>query len=83
MFNGAKYFLTYLISHSKFYKFISDSFQKKEKVIVFVFVMIFSYSSNNFLNNVIKNPLKITNSVINIAIADNLWDYFSRFNVNN
>ena len=49
----------------------------------FVFVMIFSYSSNNFLNNVIKNPLKNTNSVINIAIADNLWDYFSRFNVNN
>ena len=55
----------------------------KEKVIVFVFVMIFSYSSNNFLNNVIKNPLKSTNSVINIAIADNLWDYFSRFSVNN
>ncbi len=55
----------------------------KEKVIVVVFVMIFSYSSNNFLNNVIKNPLKNTNSVINIAIADNLWDYFSRFNLNN
>ena len=55
----------------------------KGKVIVIVFVMIFSYSSNNFLNNVIKNPLKNTNSVINIAIADNLWDYFSRFNVNN
>ena len=55
----------------------------KEKVIVFVFAMIFSYSSNNFLNNVIKNPLKNTNSVINIAIADNLWDYFSRFTVNN
>ena len=55
----------------------------KEKVIVLVFVMIFSYSSNNFLNNVIKNPLKINNSVINIAIADDLWDYFSRFNVNN
>ena len=55
----------------------------KEKVIVIVFVMIFSYSSNNFLNNVIKYPLKNTNSVITIAIADNLWDYFSRFNVNN
>ena len=55
----------------------------KEKLIFIVFVMIFSYSSNNFLNNVIKNPLKNTNSVINIAIADNLWDYFSRFTVNN
>jgi len=32
---GAKYFLAYLISHRKFYKFISDSFQKKEKVVVF------------------------------------------------
>tara|TARA_B100000700_G_C14900070_1_gene786940 strand:+ start:788 stop:958 length:171 start_codon:yes stop_codon:yes gene_type:complete len=55
----------------------------KEKVIVIVFVMIFSYSSNNFLNNVIKNPLKKTNYVINVSIADNLWDYFSRFTVNN
>ena len=55
----------------------------KEKIIAFVFVMIFCHSSNNFLNNVIKNPLKNSNSVINVAIADNLWDYFSRFNLNN
>ena len=36
---GAKYFLAYLISHRKFYKFISDSFQKKEKVVVFIFYL--------------------------------------------
>ena len=58
----------------------------KEKVIVVVFVMIFSYSSNNFLNNVIKNTLNTNlNNIftINIAIADDLWDYFSRFSIKN
>ena len=55
----------------------------KEKIIVVVFVLIFSLSSNNFLNKVIKNPLNNEISTINVAIADNLWDYFSRFSVNN
>ncbi len=55
----------------------------KEKVIIFIFVLIFSTSSNNFLNNVIKNPLNNENSIIEIAIAENLWDYFSRFTINN
>ena len=55
----------------------------KEKVIIVSFVLIFSLSSNNFLNKVIKNPIISDISTINIAIADNLWDYFSRFSVNN
>ena len=55
----------------------------KEKVIIVVFVMIFTQSSENFLNKVIKNPLKNNTSTLNIAIADDLWDYFSRFSVNN
>ena len=55
----------------------------KEKVIIVFFVLIFSLSSNNFLNKVIKNPINSDISTINIAIADNLWDYFSRFSVNN
>ena len=55
----------------------------KEKVIIVVLVMIFSLSTNNFLNKVIKNPLNNSISTINFAIADELWDYFSRFSVNN
>ena len=55
----------------------------KEKVIIVVFVLIFTQSSDNFLNKVIKNPINSDISTINIAIADNLWDYFSRFSVNN
>ena len=55
----------------------------KEKVIIVVFVLIFSHSSNNFLNKVIKNPINKDISTINIASADDLWDYFSRFSVNN
>tara|TARA_B100000965_G_scaffold396826_1_gene412338 strand:- start:2051 stop:2221 length:171 start_codon:yes stop_codon:yes gene_type:complete len=55
----------------------------KEKVIIVVFVLFFSVSTNNFLNNVIKNSINNNKSSINIAIADDLWDYFSRFTVNN
>ena len=55
----------------------------KEKVIIVIFVLFFSLSSNNFLNKIIKNPINKDISTINIAIADDLWDYFSRFSVNN
>ena len=55
----------------------------KENVIIVIFVLIFSLSSNNFLNKVIKNPINKEVATINIAIADDLWDYFSRFSVNN
>ncbi len=55
----------------------------KEKVIIVVFVLIFTQSSDNFLNKVIKNPFNNDISTINIAIADDLWDYFSRFSIKN
>ena len=55
----------------------------KEKIIIVSFVLMFSLSSNNFLNKVIKNPINKDISTINIAIADDLWDYLSRFSVNN
>ena len=54
-----------------------------EKVIIVSFVLILSLSMNHFLNKVIKNPINSDISTINIAIADDLWDYFSRFSVNN
>ena len=54
----------------------------KEKVLIVGFVLIFSLSSHNFLNKVIKKTINKDVSTINIAIADDLWDYFSRFSVN-
>ena len=55
----------------------------KEKILIIIFVLIFTQSSNNFLNKVIKNSINKEVATINIAIADDLWDYFSRFSVNN
>tara|TARA_B100001250_G_scaffold266931_1_gene230257 strand:+ start:403 stop:573 length:171 start_codon:yes stop_codon:yes gene_type:complete len=55
----------------------------KEKVIIFIFVLIISQSSDHFLRNVIKKPLNNNISTINIENADDLWHYFSRFPVNN
>ena len=55
----------------------------KEKVIILVFVLIFTLSTDNFLNKVIKNPLNTDISTINMAIADDLLEYFSRFSINN
>ena len=55
----------------------------KEKVIIVVLVLFISVSTNNFLNKVIKNSLNDNTLSINIAIADDFWDYLSRFTVNN
>ena len=55
----------------------------KEKILIVIFVLIFTQSSNNFLNKVIKNQVNNDISTINIAIADDLWHYFSRFSLNN
>ncbi len=55
----------------------------KEKILIIIFVLIFTQSSNNFLNKVIKNQVNNDISTINIAIADDLWHYFSRFSLNN
>ena len=55
----------------------------KEKILIIIFVLILTQSSNNFLNKVIKNQVNNDISTINIAIADDLWHYFSRFSLNN
>ena len=55
----------------------------KEKILIVIFVLIFTQSSNNLLNKVIKNQVNNDISTINIAIADDLWHYFSRFSLNN
>ena len=55
----------------------------KEKAVLITFVLLFTYISSPILNNVIKSSDKLHQNNINVAIADDLWDYFSRFSVNN
>jgi len=55
----------------------------KEKSVLITFVLLFTYITSPFLNNVIKSSDNLNKNTINIAIADDLWDYFSRFSVNN
>ena len=55
----------------------------KENIIIIVFVTIFSYITTPLINENLKNNLNINQKVENIAIADNFWDYISRFSINN
>ena len=55
----------------------------KENIIVIVFIGMFSYITTPLINENLKNNLDINQKVENIAIADNFWDYISRFSINN
>ncbi len=55
----------------------------KEKVVIIFIILIFSYISTPFINNLVKKPKYIDQGIINIAIADNIWDYLNRFSLNN
>ena len=55
----------------------------KENIIIIVFVTVFSYITTPLINENLKNNLDTNQKVVNIAIADNFWDYISRFSINN
>ena len=55
----------------------------KENVILIFFILIFSYISTPLIDKTLKNSLNNDNNIVNIAIADNFWDYISRFSLNN
>tara|TARA_Y100000741_G_scaffold331455_1_gene286763 strand:+ start:1364 stop:1534 length:171 start_codon:yes stop_codon:yes gene_type:complete len=55
----------------------------KENVILILFILIFSYISTPLIDITLKNGLDDDNKIVNIAIADNFWDYLSRFSLNN
>ena len=55
----------------------------KENIVLITFVLIFTFITTPLINNVIKKPIRIESNIQNIAIADNFWDYISRFSINN
>ena len=55
----------------------------KERVILIMFVIIYSSFTSVLLEKIKGNYLAISAKSIDIAIADDLWHYFSRFTLNN
>ncbi len=55
----------------------------KEKIIILLIISIYSTISTPIIKNNKPNSLNLSESNIEIAIADDIWDYFSRFRINN
>ena len=55
----------------------------KEKIIILLIITIYSTISTPLIKNNISNSINHSEKTIEIAIADDIWDYFSRFRINN
>ena len=65
---------------SYFLFIISDM---KDKIILIMVITVYSSITTSFYKENIPNLLNISERNIEIAIAEDLWDYFSRFRINN
>jgi len=55
----------------------------KEKIILLIIITIYSAITTPIYKENIPNSLNISERNLEIAIAEDLWDYFSRFRINN
>ena len=55
----------------------------KDKIILIMLITIYSSITTPLFKENIPNSLYISERNIEIAIAEDLWDYFSRFRINN
>ena len=55
----------------------------KEVTIISIIILIYSMITTPILKKDIVNSEYFSENNIEIAIADDLWDYFSRFSINN
>ncbi len=55
----------------------------KEKIIILMIISLYSTISTPLIKNNIPNSLILSENNIEIRIADDIWDYFSRFTINN
>ncbi len=55
----------------------------KDKIILIMLITIYSSITTPLFKENIPNSLNISERNIEIAIAEDLWDYFSRFRINN
>ena len=54
----------------------------KENIILIFFILVFSYISTPFIDITIKNDIDNDKNIEEIAIANDFWDYLSRFSIN-
>ena len=55
----------------------------KEKIIILFIITLYSTISTPLIKKNISNSINHPEKNIEIAIADDIWDYFSRFRINN
>ena len=55
----------------------------KEKIILLLIITLYSTISTPHIKKNIPNSIILTENMIEIAIADDIWDYLSRFRINN
>tara|TARA_B100000427_G_scaffold74548_1_gene60600 strand:+ start:354 stop:524 length:171 start_codon:yes stop_codon:yes gene_type:complete len=55
----------------------------KEKLILLLIITIYSTISTPIIKNNIANSINHKENNIEIAIAEDIWDYLSRFRINN
>ena len=55
----------------------------KEKIIILLIISIYSIISTPLIKKNIPNSVILSENNIEIAIADDIWDYLTRFKMNN
>jgi len=55
----------------------------KEKTILILIIILYSSITTPLIKQNIHNSLDISQKNIDIAIADDFWDYLTRFSINN
>ncbi len=55
----------------------------KEKLIIVSLVMIYSSITTPIISKYITNSSNLVKNSIEISVAEDIWDYLSRFDINN
>jgi len=62
---------------------IFNIYTMKDKIIISVLIMIYSLITTPILNNFSLNSLNSIENRVEIVVAENFWDYLTRFSINN
>jgi len=55
----------------------------KDKIIISVLIMIYTLITTPILKNFSLNSLNSIENRVEVVVADNFWDYLTRFSINN
>ena len=59
---------------------IFNIYTMKDKIIISVLIMIYTLITTPILNNFSLNSIE---NRVEIVVAENFWDYLTRFSINN